>query len=92
MALSPSAITVADVPMRKANVITTLFQSVAVLIKHLVLVNEWPEKSQTRSIKPVFPLVVVVEAALIQLRTRIESAINNLKCGKTSLQCADLIH
>lgn len=62
MAQSLSAITVGAVPMETTSVITTLFQSVVVLIKPPVLVNAWRETLGMTSIKPVFPLVGVVEA------------------------------
>jgi hypothetical protein len=79
MEQSLSAITVGAVPMEIATVTTTLFQSVVDLIKPLVLVNAWREISKMTSIKPVFPLVGVVEAGLILLWTRTKQAFNNPK-------------
>jgi hypothetical protein len=70
MAQSLSAITVGAVPMETTSVITTLFQSVVVLTKPLVLVNAWRETLEMTLIKPVFRLVGVVEAQLILPRTQ----------------------
>jgi hypothetical protein len=83
MARSLSAITVGAVTMETATVITTLFPSVVDLTKHLVLVNAWREILKMTSIKPVLPLVGVVEAELILLWTRTKQAVSNFKCAMT---------
>jgi hypothetical protein len=83
MAPSLSAITVGAVTTETATVITTLFQSVVALIKHLVLVNAWREMSKMTSIKPVFLLVGVVEAELILLWTQTKQPVNNSKRAMT---------
>ena len=77
MAQSLSAITVGAVPMETTSAITTLFRSVVVLIKHLVLVNAWQETLEMTSINPAFPLVGV--AQLILPRTQTKQTVNNSK-------------
>ena len=74
MAQNLSAITVAVVPMQTTSVVTTLFQSVVVLIKPLVLVNVWRETLEMTLIKLVFPLVAV--AQLILPRTQTKQTVN----------------